>query len=235
MIKIDWQVAGLKWPVLKNSIRALPVVLVLTVPSVAHAEGEIGAVKTVIVHAYGSPAGEPRKPIYVHDAVHAQEVVETVSGGGLHLLFRDDTDLRLGSDSNITLDKFVFNPSDNSGELVASMSRGVFRYISGKVNKRGVLLRTPVSLIGIRGTDLTVEVDDDGTTLVAVSDGSVEVTPAGGGESATVNAGQGATVSVGSNSVDVAQSASPSSDAALDDASAVDADAAGGDGGGGGH
>jgi hypothetical protein len=51
------------------------------------------------------------------------EVVETIRGSGLHLLFRDDTDLRLGSASTITLDKFVCNPDTKAGELVATVCR----------------------------------------------------------------------------------------------------------------
>ncbi|MDA1099019.1 MAG: FecR domain-containing protein [Proteobacteria bacterium] len=218
-------------------IRCLLLLAVLTLPAGVHAADSIGAVKAVVVYAYGSPPGASRKPIYLNDDVYAQEVVETIRQGALHLLFRDDTDLRLGSATTITLDKFVYNPETNAGELVASMSRGVFRFISGKIQKQGVSLRTPTSHIGIRGTDFTVAVAEDGATQVAVSEGSVVVTPINGGAAAAVTAGQGATVGAAGNSVEVSQATAAASDPGLADPdvnTSVD-DAGGGGGGGGGH
>ncbi len=211
-------------------IRFMLLLAVLVFPVAAQAADRIGAVKSVVFYAYGSPPGDSRKPIYLNDAVFAEEVVETISGGGLHLLFRDDTDLRLGSASTITLDKFVYNPDTKAGELVASMSRGVFRFITGKIKKQGVSLKTPTSLIGIRGTDLTVSVKDDGTTQVTVAEGSVTVTPVNGGAPATVNAGQGATVGAAGNNVQVSQNAVAPNDPGLDDADINDTSGVGGEG-----
>lgn len=217
-------------------LRSLLLLAVLIFPTGVHAADSIGAVKAVIEYAYGTPTDASRKPIYRDDDVFAQEVVETISQGALHLLFRDDTDLRLGSATTITLDKFVYNPDTNTGELVASISRGVFRFITGKINKQGVSLRTPTSHIGIRGTDFTVAVAEDGSTQVAVAEGEVVVTPVNGGAAATVSAGQGASVGAAGDSVQVSQTAAASDDPGLEDAAANDAaDDGGGDGGGGGH
>ncbi len=212
-------------------IRFMLLLAALIFPAGGHAADSIGAVNAVIVYAYGSPPGASRKPIYLHDAVFADEVVETIRNGGLHILFRDDTDLRLGSASTMTLDKFIYNPDTNAGELVASMSRGVFRFITGKIKKQGVSLKTPTSLIGIRGTDLTVVVQDDGTTQIAVAQGSVTVTPVNGGDAATVNAGQGATVGAAGNDVQVNQNAVSPDDPGLEDADINGPSDVGGDGG----
>ncbi|MBC8238840.1 MAG: FecR domain-containing protein [Alphaproteobacteria bacterium] len=205
---------------------------VLIFPAGAQAADSIGAVNAVVEYAYGRPPGADRKPIYLDDAVFAQEVVETISQGALHILFRDDTDLRLGSATTVTLDKFVYNAETNAGELVASMSRGVFRFITGKIQKQGVSLRTPTSHIGIRGTDFTVVVAEDGATQVAVAEGAVVVTPVNGGAAATVTAGQGATVGAAGNSVQVSQAAAAPEDPGLGDPD--DSDSSGDVGGGGG-
>lgn len=198
-------------------MRCLLLLAVLIFPAGAQAADSIGAVKAVVEYAYGSPPGASRKPIYIDDAVFAQEVVETISQGALHILFSDDTDLRLGSATTVTLDKFVYNTETNGGELVASMSRGVFRFITGKIQKQGVSLRTPTTHIGIRGTDFTVVVAEDGATQVAVAEGSVVVTPVNGGAAAAVTAGQGATVDAAGNSVQVSQAAAAPNDPGLAD------------------
>jgi len=220
----------------RHLVGCLILSVMLIFPATVQAADVIGAVKAVVEYAYGKPPEASRQAIYRNDAVYAREVVETISQGALHLLFRDDTDLRLGSATTITLDKFVYNPETNAGELVASISRGVFRFITGKMEKQGVSLRTPTSHIGIRGTDFTVAVAEDGSTQVAVAEGAVVVTPNNGGAAATVSAGQGATVGAAGDSVQISEAATAPDDPGLEDEAANDsADEGGGDGGGGGH
>ena len=163
----------------------------------AEAAGEIGNVRLVKVWAYGTPPQTGRAPLFRADDVVSNELVETVEGGALHIRFLDDTRLRLGSSSRVTLDSFVYDPSTNAGEMVADLGEGVFRFITGKLNKEGFQVRTPVAVIGVRGTDFIVSVAASGLTIVAVLAGSVTVTARGaGGASAAASAGQSVTVNV---------------------------------------
>ena len=204
-----------------SSIRLLFRVLLLAgallLPLSGQAAGNIGAVKSIVEFAYGSPPGASRSALYARDGVVAREVVETVPDGALHILFNDETNLRLGSDSKVTLDKFVYNTDNNGGELLLSMGKGAFRFISGNVAKQGIRLTTPTCYIGVRGTDFTVVVAASGATQVVVLEGVVEITPINGGAAATVNAGQGASVGAAGASVEISQGASPPSDPGLQD------------------
>lgn len=167
----------------------------------------IGSVQLVEVWAYGTPPSGAKQDRFVRDAVVANEVVETVADGALHLMFGDGSELRLGSASTATLDSFVYNPGTRAGEMTVNMTRGAFRFISGKLNKSGVKLRTPTALIGIRGTDLLISVGPLGATLVTVLAGTVTVQNANGGGEASVSAGQA--VSVAANSTAAPASATP--------------------------
>ena len=161
----------------------------------AEAAGEIGDVRLVKVWAYGTPPQTGRAPLFRADDLFADELVETVADGALHIRFLDDTKLRLGSSSRATLDSFVYDPSTNAGELAADLGEGVFRFITGKLNNEGIEIRTPVAVIGVRGTDFIVSVTASGATIVAVLAGSVTVTARGaGGASATASAGQSVAV-----------------------------------------
>ena len=161
----------------------------------AEAAGEIGDVQRVKVWAYGTAPDTTRAPLFWADDVVLDEVVETVEDGALHIRFLDGTKLRLGSASQVTLDTFVYDPSTSAGELTADLGEGVFRFITGKLNKEGIEIRTPVAVIGVRGTDFIVSVAASGLTVVAVLAGTVTVTARGaGGASATATAGRSVTV-----------------------------------------
>ena len=153
---------------------------------------DIGSVQSVLVYAYGTPEAKNGRALFPRSKVATNEVVETVSDGGLHLTFLDGTDFRLGAESRVTLDEFVYDPKVSSGKMALNLSKGVFRFVSGKLDKSGVRLVTPTVSIGIRGTDFFVVVADDGATSVKVEEGEVEVTPLSGGTPQIVAAGSAA-------------------------------------------
>ena len=167
--------------------------LTVGVPA-AMAAGEIGNVERIRVWAWGTAPKGAKVTLYRTDAVVTDELVETIEDGALHIQFLDDTRLRLGSASQVTLDRFVYDPDTRAGELVLDLGEGVFRFITGKLDKRGIQLRTPVALIGIRGTDLVIRVGADGTTTVYMFRGSCVVTALRGGASAGLGMAMGVSV-----------------------------------------
>ncbi len=160
----------------------------------AMAAGEIGNVELIREWAWGTAPESVKETLYRTDTVVTDERVETIVNGALHLQFLDDTRLRLGSASQVTLDSFVYDPDTHAGEMVLDLGEGVFRFITGKLDKRGIQLRTPVALIGIRGTDLVIRVGADGTTTVYMFRGSCVVTALRGGASAGLGMAMGVSV-----------------------------------------
>ncbi len=135
----------------------------------------IGGVDLVRIWASGTPPETGKRDLFVADKVFRNEVVETVRDGALHLRFIDDTEFKLGSDSRATLDSFIYDPASNAGELTLSLKEGLFRLKTGRIKKEGILLITPVALIEVRGSDVTIEVLKDGTTRVSVSLGEARM------------------------------------------------------------
>ena len=83
----------------------------------ATAAAGIGLVRNVLDYAYGTPPEDMRQELFARDAVVANEVLETVETGALQINFLDGFDFRLGSSSRATLDKFIYDPSSEAGEL----------------------------------------------------------------------------------------------------------------------
>ncbi|MGH7029092.1 MAG: FecR family protein [Stellaceae bacterium] len=98
------------------------------------------------------PAGAPRRLALGQDVLF-NERITTGAEGQTQVLFVDESTLSVGPNANMMIDQFVYNPNAGTGKLVASLTRGVFRFVGGKLSKQdnAVTMRTPAATIGIRG------------------------------------------------------------------------------------
>ena len=168
----------------------VPVSSPATTPAPSLPVVQVGGAEHVAVWAYQTPLGLERDDLHIREAVYSQELLETVPTGALHVRLLDDGQIRLGSESQVRLDEFVYDPGSGSGKVTASIGRGVARFITGKVKGDNYKVRSPTALIGARGTDFVVAVAPNGATIVHVNDGSVFVEPLGGAEPRALNRGQ---------------------------------------------
>ena len=88
----------------------------------------------------------------VGSKVFQNEIITTGVESLAQLMFLDETTLSLGPKSQVTLDKFVFDPSQGAGSVVFSATKGAFRFITGSQDPRHYTIKTPVATIGVRGT-----------------------------------------------------------------------------------
>ena len=72
--------------------------------------------------------------------------------------------------------------------FLASISKGVCRFVTGRAKTKKFRVQTPTASIVARGTIFSVWVDRNGETVVWVQEGEVDVTSAVDGGSATVGA-----------------------------------------------
>jgi len=149
-----------------------------------------GAVVAVRVWAYGTPPDAARRDLFLKDEVYRRELLETASLGALHVRLVDDSILRLGSATSVVVDDFVYTPDADTSTLLASITKGVCRFISGKAAKHRVEVSAPAATIAARGTEFSVWIKPDGSTTVWVQSGEVEVTPRDGSAVVFVNAGE---------------------------------------------
>jgi hypothetical protein len=92
----------------------------------------------------------------------------------------------VGPNSEVVLDRFVYDPDTDAGEVALTLTRGALRFIGGRISKTSdATIRTPGGLIGLRGGMLSIDATDERTRVVLLA-----------GERATINvAGQSLTLS----------------------------------------
>lgn len=122
-------------------------------PGTLLAETSVGSAAAVNTAAFGAAPGAVRKAKLIGDNVVFNERIDTTDTGLVQVLLMDGSTFTVGPNSDLVIDEFVYNPEDGSGKLVASFSKGVARFVGGKLskNKGGVSVKTPVGTIGIRG------------------------------------------------------------------------------------
>lgn len=129
----------------------------------AQAADPIGLIKTLDGAATVDRAGTAI-PLAAGNDVFANDVLSTGPDGRLGLTFRDDTTLSMGPKGRMVLDDFAFDPAKENLGLRLSLLKGTFAVISGQIAKLApekMEVKTPVMVIGIRGTSFLVEVTGD--------------------------------------------------------------------------
>lgn len=97
------------------------------------------------------PLQEKRTLVVGHNVVF-DERIETGELGQAQLLMLDQSAVTVAPNSNLVIDKFVYDPETKSGEMALNLSRGLMRFVGGRLSKNNaVTVRTPVATMGIRG------------------------------------------------------------------------------------
>ena len=135
--------------------------LILFCVSAAALAADAGEIKVVQGSAYLERAGE-RLALKVGMPVRESDVVVTGSNGTVGITFADNSLLSIGPNSNFALERYVFNSTTHAGQFDASLKKGTLAVISGKMVKQSpeaMRVRTPSSIMGVRGTEFVVKVD----------------------------------------------------------------------------
>jgi hypothetical protein len=90
------------------------------------------------------------------------DVLATSADGRMAAILGDGTRISLGPSTELTIDRFVYDPADGKFGLLLRLGRGLLAYISGKIAKfapQSVTVETPVGVIGLRGTKFAVSLE----------------------------------------------------------------------------
>ncbi|MEQ9641761.1 MAG: FecR domain-containing protein [Alphaproteobacteria bacterium] len=131
---------------------AVFVAIALTAAAGGAMAAGIGVTSAVLPQATGqAPQAAPRV-LEVGTDVVVDERIVTGEIGKTHLLFLDGSALTVGPNSDLVLDEFVYDPDARSGKIAMTASKGVLRFVGGRISKTTpVTIRTPTATIGIRG------------------------------------------------------------------------------------
>ncbi len=124
----------------------------MATPAMAQSESRIGAAAAVRNQVTAARAAGQAQPLAVGNAVYQNQTISTGANSVAQLLFTDQTTLSIGQRSQVTLDRYVYDPGNSANGATVSMARGAMRFVSGSQDPRNYQVRTPVATIGVRGT-----------------------------------------------------------------------------------
>ncbi len=119
--------------------------------------------------------GATRVALSGGEAVFRNETIATAEASSARLTFLDQTNLSIGPQSRIVLDRFVFSGDANAQAVTMNLVRGAFRFSTGSLDKRAYKINVPTASIGVRGTILDILVGGARTIVTLVDDGQALV------------------------------------------------------------
>ena len=115
--------------------------------------------------------------------VESYDTVRT-KNGRTAIQFVDETRVDVTENSKLVIDEFVYDPNTSTGSLALKASFGTVRYASGQIAKnsrQNVKISTPTAVVGVRGTDFSLTVDETGNSTIILLPSCTEVPRPGGG------------------------------------------------------
>jgi hypothetical protein len=101
--------------------------------------------------------------VRVGTSVQAADVLRTGPDGAAGITFTDNSLLSIGPNSVLAIDKYEFDTTTNVGAFDTTLKQGRLAAVSGKMVKQSpesMKVRTPASVMGVRGTEFVVQVDE---------------------------------------------------------------------------
>lgn len=140
-----------------------PFVLALLLSACVWAEEPpIGYVKNVSGEASVTSAGKTIKA-EVGAVVLQGSVLKTGPKSSMGVTFKDETVMSFGPDTELTVDEYLYAPANGKLKLSSKLAKGSLNYVSGviaKLQPDAVSISTPSGIIGVRGTQFVVTVEE---------------------------------------------------------------------------
>jgi len=140
---------------------ALGVALCIAAP-VALAAADIGQIKVskgdVAIEREGQTI-----PGVVGARLQAADVIRTGSDGSVGITMSDNSLLSAGPNSILSLDRYAFDATTSQGQFDTSLRKGSASIVSGRIAKQSpdaMTVRTPTAILGVRGTEFVVSVEN---------------------------------------------------------------------------
>jgi len=89
-------------------------------------------------------------------------VVKTGADGSVGITMTDNSLLSAGPGSVLALDRYAFDTTTHQGKFDSTLRQGTLAVVSGKIAKQSpeaMTVRTPATILGVRGTEFVVSAE----------------------------------------------------------------------------
>jgi len=146
---------------MRQVIVAAAVAAALTAAMPALAD-DVGQVKTAKGSVHVEREGK-RLPASVGMPIRQADALVTGADGAVGVTFTDNSLLSTGPNSVLVVDRYNFDSTTHAGRFDASLKKGTLAVVSGKMVKQSpdaMKVRTPAAIMGVRGTEFVVQVEE---------------------------------------------------------------------------
>jgi len=140
---------------------SLVLVTVFYLATPVFGQATVGSIKTLsgpVTVARGGQTIDAREGFLLQ----VQDSLRTADGARVGIILRDGARFSLGPNSELILEKFVFEPAEGQMGMLVRLAKGIAAYISGQIAQlapNSSHIETPVGVIGLRGTQLAISLD----------------------------------------------------------------------------
>ena len=127
----------------------------------ASADPEVAGIFKSVTGNVTISRGGNSLPAQVGTTVYQTDTVVTGPDGSTGITFEDNSLLSLGPSASLSIDHFAFDTTTHDGAFEITLNKGKLAVVSGKIAKHqqdAMKVRTPGSILGVRGTEFVVEV-----------------------------------------------------------------------------
>ena len=126
------------------------------------AQADVGQIKVATGQVFVDRKGESLAG-RVGLVLEADDVLRTGADSSVGITMRDNSLLSAGPNSILSLERFEFDATTGDGRFDARLQRGTLAVTSGRIAKKSpqaMTVRTPSAVLGVRGTEFAVAVDE---------------------------------------------------------------------------
>lgn len=141
-------------------LRHICAVAAFALVATAPVQAEIARIKSS-AGAAAIERGTTRLPARAGFQLSPGDRLVTGKDGRISLSFIDNTRFSIGPNSRVAVSDFTYDRTRQRGSFLTQVDRGSLGIVSGQIAKSGkdaMKVRTPNSLLGVRGTRFIVEV-----------------------------------------------------------------------------
>jgi len=114
------------------------------------------------------------RELKIGDKIYLNETIYAAADSGTQILLLDQSTFTIGSDSEVVMDTFIYDPATNDGKIVAKVKKGSLKIISGLISKKNpdsLTVEVPEGTLGSRGTEFQTIVGKKKTDTLLIGPG----------------------------------------------------------------
>ena len=127
-----------------------------------------------IVGAISGVVKTETRELKTGDKIYLNETILAGADSGTQILLLDQSTFTIGSDSEVVMDTFIYDPETNDGKIVDNVKQGSLKVISGLISKKNpdsLTVKVPEGTLGSRGTEFQTMVSKKQTSTLLIGPG----------------------------------------------------------------